>query len=774
MVVLEAHTQPKAVPFVPRVRLFSERMLIDRGSYYSSDFEEVDVPAMELGFLYGSTLILANDPLDAAFDGRGAPVDRDPAAENQTRYILESLGAVDLNCVDHIEPPPTSRAHYLVNIEEDVHTLCGFSAYIIPQLRTLGFEVEIDPSYRWQVVDGTSPWYAELKREEQTDWFNLELGVEIDGERFNLLPIILELLEGAVSLDSLIRKNRRCIALPLDDKRYLPIPPERLRILSEVLLELYNRGQGDTLRITPNQASSLEKLEQSLGLPSISKSFRKEMLRLEMNPPPSSEACESVSPPAAAVPPNALRATLRPYQAEGLGWMQHLRQKGMHGILADDMGLGKTLQTIAHLLAEHTSGRTNHPSLVVAPTSVVENWRRELRRFAPALWVLLLHGKDRHSCLGSLPQCDIALTSYALLIRDIDHFTNQQFHYVVLDEAQTIKNSFSHTHKAVRSLRARHRLCLTGTPLENHLGELWSLFDFLMPNFLGNKKHFSETYRHPIESAGNIHRLTALRNQVAPYILRRTKEEVAKELPPKTEIVRAVELHGLERELYESIRIAAHAQVRQAIVARGLARSTVTILDALMKLRQVCCDPRLVKVNAARRVKESSKFELLFELLPQQIEEGRRILLFSQFTSMLALIGDELRKRHLRYVSLTGSTVNRQAQIDAFNNHYADIFLISLKAGGTGLNLTTADTVIHYDPWWNPAAQAQATDRTHRIGQKRAVFVYNLIVAGSVEERMLQLQKRKKDLAQSILSAQGAVDFTEREIEDLFLPLSDE
>ena len=344
----------------------------------------------------------------------------------------------------------------------------------------------------------------------------------------------------------------------------------------------------------------------------------------------------------------------------------------------------------------------------------------------------------------------------------------------MLDEAQAIKNSRSQTHRAVRALEAKHRLCLTGTPLENNLGEIWSLFNFLMPGFLGDRVQFGERFAQPIETSGDEDALRALRRRVAPFILRRTKDRVARELPGKTEIVRPVELSGRQRELYESIRIAAHAKVRHAIAERGMARSTVAILDALMKLRQVCCDPRLVRMNAARAVTRSAKFELLFDLLPRQLEQGRRVLLFSQFTSMLALISERLHELGLRHSTLTGSTRDRQACLDEFNHGFTDLFLISLKAGGTGMNLTRADTVIHYDPWWNPAAQAQATDRAHRIGQTRPVFVYNLIVAGSVEERMLQLQQRKRTLAQGLLGGSGAFrDLTQGEVDNLFSPLSD-
>jgi SNF2 family DNA or RNA helicase len=376
--------------------------------------------------------------------------------------------------------------------------------------------------------------------------------------------------------------------------------------------------------------------------------------------------------------------------------------------------------------------------------------------------------------MSSITGSDVVLTTYPLLVRDEERFANEQFHLLVLDEAQAIKNARSQAHRAIRSIRATHRLCLTGTPVENHLGELWSLFDFLSPGLLGDELAFRRWYRQPIEQRGDEDRLAALREQVAPYILRRMKRDVAKELPPKTELSLPVELRGKQRELYEHIRVAAHADVRKVIRSKGLAASTIPILDALMKLRQVCCDPRLVAMDEARGIRESAKLDALFELVERNAAERHRVLIFSQFTSMLALVAEGLRERDLPYLVLTGATQHRQRVVDAFERGGADVFLISLKAGGTGLNLTSADTVIHYDPWWNPAAQAQATDRAHRIGQKSPVFVTNLFVAGSVEERVMRLQQKKRWLSSTLLGDDaGPERLNELDVEALFAPLED-
>jgi SNF2 family DNA or RNA helicase len=343
---------------------------------------------------------------------------------------------------------------------------------------------------------------------------------------------------------------------------------------------------------------------------------------------------------------------------------------------------------------------------------------------------------------------------------------------VVLDEAQAIKNSRSQARRAVGRLQSNHRICLTGTPVENHLGELWSIFDWLAPGLLGDELSFRRFWRQPIEQRGDAERLAALRELVAPHVIRRLKRDVAKELPPKTELLVPVELGGQQRELYEAIRVAAHADVRKAIRSKGLAASAITILDALTKLRQACCDPRLVAMDAARNVGDSAKLDALLAMLSEQLSGGHRVLVFSQFTSMLSLIAEALRARDVKYLMLTGETRERQRVVDAFEQGRADVFLISLKAGGTGLNLTSADTVVHFDPWWNPAAQAQATDRAYRIGQTRPVFVHNLYVAGSVEERVLQLQERKRWLSTSLLGDGGAAaPLSAEDIEALLAPI---
>ena len=418
-------------------------------------------------------------------------------------------------------------------------------------------------------------------------------------------------------------------------------------------------------------------------------------------------------------------------------------------------------------------GRLDKPALIVAPTSVLPNWQAEAARFAPHLRVLPLRGLDRRQLFPQIPSHDLVLTTYPLLARDHDVLLAQQFHVAILDEAQAIKNAKATVSGLAHRIDARHRLALTGTPLENNLGEVWSLFQFLSPGLLGDETTFRRTFRTPIEKHGDPAAQAFLSRRLKPFMLRRTKQEVATELPPKTEIVERISLEGGQRDLYETVRTLMHEKVRDEIAKKGLAKSHIIFLDALLKLRQVCCDPRLLKLTQARKVKGSAKLERLMEMIPELVGEGRRILLFSQFTSMLALIEDELHKHAIPYVMLTGDTTDRATPVREFQAGKVPLFLLSLKAGGTGLNLTAADTVIHYDPWWNPAVERQATDRAHRIGQDKPVFVYKLIVEEGIEEAIELLKSRKAALAEALFAgtSKAPLDLTEADISALFAPL---
>jgi superfamily II DNA or RNA helicase len=763
--------------FVPCARLFAERMVFNSGSAFAPEEQEELLPVIQLLFDYGGQMVPAAEHLARRQSGGG--VVRDREGERRARHVLESFGPMEIACLESVEPAFGSRADYVVRTDQEVHALCSFTAYAVPQLRALGWRVEVAEDYPWQAVEGETPLYARIDADdEQKDWFSLELGIEVDGKRINLLPALLDLLA------RLPRSARfdvpaaavRGFSVQVRGGRFVTLPPERLQLLLKVLSELYQAdGDRDRVRFPALAARALGELQDSLG--GCSGPDGTPALRWEGALQAVSLGTALWQGPARALErapvTHGLKADLRPYQSEGVAWLQHLRALGAGGILADDMGLGKTLQAIAHIAAEKQAGRLDRPALVVTPTSLVGNWRRELARFAPYLEVLTLLGAARHKLWRRVEHADVVITTYAALVRDEDRLRKRLFHLLLLDEAQAIKNARSQAHGAASRLQARHRLCLSGTPVENSLRELWSLFEFCNPGLLGDGEWFAHRFTRPIEREGNAARMEQLRRQIAPFILRRTKEEVARELPPKTEIVRPVELRGGQRDLYESLRLAGHAEVRRAIADKGIGGSAVTILAALLKLRQACCDPRLLPGEAAAGIEESAKYKLLLELIAQQRAAGRHVLVFSQFASMLALIGEGLRRAGTSFVELTGATQNRQKPVDEFQAGRAGVFLISLKAGGTGLNLTRADTVIHYDPWWNPAVQAQATDRAHRIGQTQPVFVYNLIVAGSVEERMLALQRRKRALASGVLgrSEPGALPLTPSEVDRLFAPM---
>jgi len=701
-------------------------------------------------------------------DGVLIECDRQPKAERAALKRLEQLGLVQ-----HVK---TSEQLGLPFGPPRVEAWLAFMDRDVPVLEGEGWRVEIDPSFRFP-VGRVGDWDLDIEEGDGGRWLDLSLGVEVDGERLDLLPILLNLIQNpsvdlsAEALSALAEDTR--FSLRLDDGRYIFFPAERLKPILSTLVELYDpmaRLHDDgRMRLSRFQATELAELEQRA--PTLSwrgaeqaRAWGKRLRELER--------IASVAPPA------DLKAELRPYQQDGLNWLQFLRDFELGGVLADDMGLGKTIQALAHLLAEKTAGRADRPSLVIAPTSLMFNWKREAERFAPTLRVLILQGPKRKQHFDQLAEQDLVLTTYALLSRDLQVLAAQGWHLLILDEAQAIKNPRSKGAQAVRSLEARHRLCLTGTPMENHLGELWSLMDFLMPDLLGDERGFRRLFRHPIERHGDQDRTDHLRRRVAPFLLRRTKEQVAAELPPKTEILREVALAADQRDLYETLRLALHEKVRKEVERKGLAQSGIIILDALLKLRQCCCDPRLVSLKSARPVKGSAKLDLLIDQLSELLDEGRRILLFSQFTSMLSLIEEALAKRlngkkDSDYVKLTGQTRDRQTPVDRFQAGEVPLFLISLKAGGSGLNLTAADTVIHYDPWWNPAAERQATDRAHRIGQDKPVFVYKLLTEGTVEQRVAELQERKQALADAMLKGGGSAtkSLSHEDLELLFAPL---
>jgi superfamily II DNA or RNA helicase len=477
--------------------------------------------------------------------------------------------------------------------------------------------------------------------------------------------------------------------------------------------------------------------------------------------------------------PRGLKATLRPYQESGLAWLGFLHELGSGGVLADDMGLGKTLETIALLLhLKHERKKQEEAgedvkrrvALIVCPTSVVPNWLNEIDKFAPTLKAMAWHGADRHEKVEELEDHDIVITSYALLRRDEEQLSKLKLSYAILDEAQQIKNPMSATARSAKKLDSHRRLALTGTPIENRLSEIWSIFDFVSPGLLGDLNRFEQRYSGPIDR-GDSKAAARLRATIHPFVLRRTKEEVAKDLPEKIEIEHQVDMGEEQAKLYGQVLQEVRASVLGEVDRVGLSKAHIQILAGLTRLRQVACDPRLLGLPRQFGDEDSGKLIALRELVSEAFSGGHRVLVFSQFVSMLTLIRKALEEDGIKYEYLDGSTKDRQERVARFQNDpTVTVFLISLKAGGMGLNLTGADTVVHFDPWWNPAVEDQATDRAHRIGQTKVVTAYKLLAKGTIEEKILQLAHKKRALVETVLTedAGGAKKLTRQDIDDLF------
>ncbi len=468
--------------------------------------------------------------------------------------------------------------------------------------------------------------------------------------------------------------------------------------------------------------------------------------------------------------PEGIHAEFREYQTKGFGWLWFMYKYGLNGILADDMGLGKTLQALAVIQkAKEEDGSS--PTLVICPTTVVFNWESEIQKFAPTLTTLKLSGVDRKEFFKEIPNYDVVITSYALIRRDINKLKDYNFRYVILDESQNIKNAMSQTAQAVKKLQASHKLALSGTPIENKLEELWSVFDFLMPGFLFSMSEFNYRYVNPIMERQDKTVEKRLKLQIYPFILRRMKRDVAKDLPDKVENIAYCELTDEQRDFYLQVLDSTKEELFKSIEQNGLEKSRLSIFSALLRLRQICCHPRLYDKNNVKNIMKSGKFEKLKGMLEEIIDEGHRILLFSQFVDMLDIIKAWLEREGIPYEYLTGKTKDRQGAVERFNSTPSiPIFLISLKAGGTGLNLTGADYVIHYDPWWNPAVEDQATDRAYRIGQTKKVFVYRLITKNTVEEKIQKLKTVKRNLVDSVISVDRNIvkSLTMDDIKEIF------
>ena len=590
------------------------------------------------------------------------------------------------------------------------------------------------------------------------DWLSLDLKLTVGGK-----PVPID----AAEVQRWLQTGRSHGKTP--NRRTLLIPTEAWKEMQEVLVDSSVRQEPGGMRIPKNFAPFLSSALQAQG-------FRANDL---------SGMSEGVVEDLMQMIPSELWSKLRPYQQQGATWLAGLAQRNMSGLLADDMGLGKTVQTLVFCAWLHKKMQVKEPMLVVCPTSLVINWQREAARFVPELRCTFLTGSDRADRLAKRKDFHLLITSYAILRRDIETYAADQFSVVVLDEAQHIKNRSSQNAQAAKSLKADHRVILTGTPLENSILDLWSLYDFLLPGYLGTAKEFQERYETPLSKGQPDAKLMErLRHRVRPFFLRRTKEQVLTELPPKQEYLTYCELSAEQREVYRAVLAQGRKDVFDSAGKSGQKKNRLAILTTLLRLRQVCCHldllpdasgekPGLAGSAGGDRVSKwsepSSKMERTYELLDEAMDGGHRVLVFSQFVQALHLLRDEATRRKIPFCYLDGETVHRQKEVDRFQKESdVPLFFISLKAGGTGLNLTGADTVIHFDPWWNPAVEEQATARAHRMGQERTVQAYKLIAAGTVEEKIQALQARKRELFAASVGDEVLVDsLSAGELEEL-------
>ena len=625
---------------------------------------------------------------------------------------------------------------------------------LIERLLARGWGIEADG--RIHRAAGT----FDIRVKSGIDWLDLDGAVDFDG-----VSLAFPRLLGA------LRRGQRLV--PLDDGSF-GVLPEQWLARAGLLAGIGELEEGE-VRFRPSQAWLLDALLAELPEVHPDEEFARlgRRIREFAGVRPRNE-------------PESFRGELRPYQRDGLGWLAFLRDISLGGCLADDMGLGKTVQVIAHLEALRASGELREPALVVAPRSVLENWLREIARFAPALVAVDASGPDRAAALPALGDAHVVLTTYAILRRDIPALRERRFDTVILDEAQAIKNEKSQTAKAARLLRADHRLALSGTPIENHLGELWSLFEFLQPGMFGRASRFAallaaggaaegiepaegaetELGRAPLNAP-----LAPIARVVRPFILRRTKGQVAPELPERTEQSIDCPLAPGQQELYDELLEHYRGALLPGLRQHGIGSMSIRVIEALLRLRQAACHPGLL--DPERRDESSGKLEVLLERIEELRDEGHRCLVFSQFTSFLAIVRSRLDALGISYEYLDGRTRDRQPRIDRFQlEGKGTAFLISLKAGGLGLNLTAADYVFLLDPWWNPATEAQAIDRAHRIGQTAHVFAYRLIAPGTVEEKIVELQESKRALADAIIRAdEGLVaSLTAEDLELLLAP----
>ena len=608
----------------------------------------------------------------------------------------------------------------------------------LPTLRRLGWEVDVEGKVVSFLDDApnTIP-VVQVQNPEGADWFDVSYEFESsEGESLNATEIQRAIRMG----DSFVKKGERVVLFDKD------------------AIESMGRVFDDCSSGTGTAAGSFR-------VSSIHAGFVKSALDVldgvdvEANPQWADTArrLNRDTDLKSVEVPKAWESVLRPYQLDGLRWLRFQEEQGFCGILADDMGLGKTVQTLAWVSMQRSDpDLADSPTLIICPSSLVENWIEEGQRFVPDLKFLNYSGSDRAKDQENIDAYDVVVTSYAIARRDIEFMESLSYAVVVLDEAQYIKNHATQNSKAVKSLRSRHRLVLTGTPIENGVSDLWSIMDFLMPGYLNSHEHFRLSYENPIKNGGTagLRAQQRLRKKLHPFLLRRLKRDVAKDLPPKLERTAYCTLTKDQQLVYRELVQRSRKEITDMVDQQGFNKSRMTILTTLMRLRQICCHLELLKLSGVNSKQPSGKLNLFDELLNESISGGHRILVFSQFTGMLKILREYLEANGHSYCYLDGQTKNRQSLVKQFNRDKSiPVFLISLKAGGTGLNLTGADTVIHFDPWWNPAVENQATDRAYRIGQTRKVYSIKLITKNTVEEKVLKMQEKKKALYDATLGS---------------------
>jgi len=706
---------------------------------YEKNADEKHFTQMRVAFEYDEYALsyLPQKALHSFYeDDKKVEIQRDLAKEQSVKSVLEEYGfTMQLQGNDLVSSLESENRQKMLSIWKN------FLESGVEEFEKIGWKITFDEAFEMKFEPNSE---VVVESDEVNDWFKLSFNFEFDGQSVPIAPLVTNIINEFDNFENMPES----VHIEVSENHFVEIQTKQIAPIIKTIIELLDKQDSEgNIKIAPHDAHLL-----SFNDDDIVFKGKREIMEL-------SQKLKDFSGIEKVTPSKCLNAELRDYQHDGLNWLNFLHEFKFGGILADDMGLGKTIQTLAHLSRLKEEGALNVHSLVVMPTSLIANWKSEAKKFTPNLSVLSLHGSDRAGKFEQLEQnpqkYDILLTTYQLALRDKEKFEQMHFEYIILDEAQKIKNPKAQMTLAIKSFQASHRLALSGTPIENNLAELWSIYSFLMPGFLDTLSAFKTIFQNPIEKDHDMKRQELLNKKVKPFMLRRTKELVVKELPSKSEIIKYTQFSTKQSKLYESIRVTMEKKVREAVDKKGLGSSHITILDALLKLRQVCCDPSLLKVAEAQKLHESAKLELLMDLLDELLAEGRKILLFSQFTSMLSIIEAKIKAKKVKYTKLTGSTRKREDAIEKFTKGDASIFLISLKAGGVGLNLTEADTVIHYDPWWNPAVENQATDRAYRIGQKKAVFVYKLIVENSIEQKILELQEKKKHLQDNIYNEDG-------------------